>query len=250
MLAPSDLATFSGNAVPWQASAPTAPFLLSLAPLFVLLAFAAMIDWRSRKIPNWLSFSLLAGGFMRALLLPTLGVFDMSVGTALVGALLGTAAGFALGVPLFAIGARGAGDAKLYIACGAWLGWRGVLAVFAIEAVLGLAMVLVQCGLRGRLRELFRNTGVLVMSVLYVRRIGVDQARANGARFTSIDRRLPHAVPFLVAATLALIVATVNSARTKPSLLTDNRKALAHETGESDSVDSSDALVVPDRSAR
>jgi prepilin peptidase CpaA len=183
----------------------TPAFLVSLAPLFALLAWAAWIDWHTRRIPNWLTFSLLGGGLLRSLLGPVLMLGDFGV----LDALLGCAAGFVLSVPLFAIGARGAGDAKLYIACGAWLGWMGVLAIFAIEAVVGLVMVLVQCAVRNRLGELFRNTGVLVMSVLYVRRIGVEQAQANARQFTSIDQRLPHAVPFFAAAVISLLAAIV-----------------------------------------
>ena len=180
-------------------------FLLSLVPLFGLLGWAAWKDWNTRKIPNWLTFSLLGAGLLRALAGQLLGLGDFGPGDAL----LGSGAGFALSVPLFAIGARGAGDAKLYIACGTWLGWTGILAVFALEAIVGLVMVLVQCAAGGRLRELFGNTGVLVMSVLHVRRIGVEQAQANAQRFTSIDRRLPHAVPFLAGALLAVAPAVV-----------------------------------------
>jgi len=183
---------------PLQGASPG--FLFSLVPLFGLLGWAAWQDWNTRKIPNWLTFSLLGAGLLRALAGPLVGLGDFGIADTLVGC----GAGFVLSVPLFAIGARGAGDAKLYIACGAWLGWSGILAVFALEAIVGLIMVVTQCALRGRLRELLGNTGVLVMSVIYVRRIGVEQAQANARSFTSIDNRLPHAVPFLAAALLAV----------------------------------------------
>ena len=204
---PATVAALIGRGSPIALPEVTPAFLLSVAPLFALLAWAAVVDWRTRKIPNWLTFGLLGGGILRALLLPLADVVavDFHVGDAL----LGCAAGFLLGVPLFAIGARGAGDAKLYIACGAWLGWGGVLVVFALEAVVGLVMVVAQCAAQRKLGELFRNAGVLVLSVLFIRRIGVAQARANGAQFTSIDRKLPHAVPFLVAAVLAVFASVL-----------------------------------------
>lgn len=183
----------------------TPAFLVSLAPMFAMLAIAAVIDCRTRRIPNWLTFGLLGGGLARAILGPWLGLGEFGPGESL----LGVGLGFALGVPLLAIGARGAGDAKLYIGCGAWLGWEGILVLFALEALVGLVMVVVQCALRGRLRELFGNTGVLLLSVLMVRRIGVEQARENAIQFTSIDRRLPHAVPFLAAAVLSVAVILV-----------------------------------------
>ena len=179
-----------------------AAFLLGVAPLLALLAWAAVADWRTRRIPNWLTLSLLFGGLLRGLLgsMGAPGAGGFTLGTALAGA----AAGFGLGVPLFALGARGAGDAKLYIASGAWLGWAGVVAVFVVEAVVGLVMVVAQCAAAGKLRALLRNTGVLAMTLLHVRRVGVEQARANGERFTSIDRKLPHAVPFLAAVLLTI----------------------------------------------
>lgn len=184
----------------------TAPaFLATLAPMLGLLAVAAVIDCRSRKVPNWITLSLLAGGLLRGVLGPWLGLGEFGPGHALLGAVVG----FALGVPLFAIGARGAGDAKLYIACGAWLGWSGIVVVFALEAVVGLIMVIVQCAMRGKLVQLFQNTGVLLMSVLMVRRIGIEQAKTNATHFTSIDKRLPHAVPFLAAAVLAIAMVLV-----------------------------------------
>ena len=176
--------------------------VLSLAPLVMLLAWAAVLDWRHRTIPNWLTFSLLLGGLARGVV-GSLGAGD---GFTLVEALSGAAAGFAVGVPLMAIGARGGGDAKLYISAGAWLGVVGVLVVFVLEAVIGMIIVIAQTAARGTLLDLLRSTGVLVLTCLQVRRIGVAQAQANGIHFTSIDRRLPHAVPFLAALMLALVL--------------------------------------------
>jgi hypothetical protein len=50
---------------------------------------------------------------------------------------------------------------------------------------------------------------VLIISVLFVRRIGVEQAQANARQFTSVDRKLPHAVPFLAAAVLSIALALI-----------------------------------------
>lgn len=189
----------------------------TLAPLFMVFGVAAVIDWHKRRIPNWLTLALLAGGILRSSAVWTLGLADFTP----VDALLGVIVGFLLAVPLFVIGARGAGDAKLYIASGAWVGWSGIVALFLLEAIVGLLYVIGRATLRRQLRELLRNTGVLVLTMLHLRRVGTDQARDNGARFTvygrvrpdepqprfaSIDRPLPHAVPFLAAALLAVFL--------------------------------------------
>ena len=181
---------------PGLAASPAA--LLDLVPLLFMLLLAALIDTRTRKIPNWLTLSLLLAGLLRG----ACGTAYAPLG--LGGATLGMLAGFAAGFPLFALGARGAGDAKLYTAVGAWVGWQGVIALFLVEAVVGLVVVVAQCGVRGKLPELLRNTGVLVVTLLHVRRVGVGQAVANGQTFTSVDKKLPHAVPFFMAAVITL----------------------------------------------
>ena len=175
-------------------------YLLNLVPLLLMLLAAALIDTRTRRIPNWLTLSLLLAGLLRGAFAPPLGLSGFGLG----GALLGMLAGFAAGFPLFALGARGAGDAKLYTAAGAWLGWQGVVVLFLVEAVVGLVVVVAQCLVRGKLPELLRNTGVLLVTLLHVRRVGVEQAAANGRAFTSVDKKLPHAVPFLMAAVITL----------------------------------------------
>lgn len=195
----------------------------TLVPLLIVFVIAAMIDWRVRKIPNWLTLSLLVGGLIRSVGTWSLG---LSAFTPL-DAGLGCLCGFAISVPLFVLGARGAGDAKLYIASGAWVGWTGVIALFLIEAVLGLIFVVGRASVRGQLPALLQNTGVLIASVLHVRRVGLDQAKSNGERFTvygkidaanpdagtgrfgSIDRPLPHAVPFLAASLVAILVGKI-----------------------------------------
>ena len=179
---------------------PAPELLLDLVPLLAMLIVAALVDSRTRRIPNWLTLSLLLGGLLRGLTSRWLGPSGFGLGDATLGML----AGFAAGFPLFALGARGAGDAKLYTATGAWLGWQGVLVLFLVEAVVGGVVVVAQCAVRGKLPELLRNAGVLAMTLLHVRRVGVEQAALNGRRFTSVDKKLPHAVPFLIAAVITL----------------------------------------------
>jgi len=96
---------------------------------------AAVLDARSRRIPNWLTGTLLGSGLVHA----------GFVGGA-AGLLDATAACLMLALPyvlLFALAGGGAGDAKLMGAIGAWLGMiygtAALVAVCLAGVVLGLA---------------------------------------------------------------------------------------------------------------
>ena len=104
----------------------------------LLLVAAAVIDGWKLKVPNWLTFPMVIGGWVYS-----------SVGFGWVGlgwSLLGTAVGLALLLPAYAIGGMGAGDVKLLAGVGAWIGRNVTFYAFCVSAVVGgliaLAMVL------------------------------------------------------------------------------------------------------------
>lgn len=87
--------------------------LVSTSVFALGLAAAAVTDVRERRIPNVLTVSAVVA----ALVLAALEGWG-SLGAAL----LGAAAGLAIGVVLFAVGVVGGGDAKLMAVVGAFLG--------------------------------------------------------------------------------------------------------------------------------
>ncbi len=188
----------------------------ALVPLLIACVVAAVIDWKRRKIPNWLTFALLGGGVVRSFVTWATGS-DFTP----IDAFAGIGAAMLIGVPLFMLKARGAGDAKLYISAGAWIGWQGVIVLAALEAIVGLFVVVGTAAATGRLKMLLKNTMVLLTTFLHLRRIGMEQATTNAerftiygkvpddqlpGRFTSVAKPLPHAVPFLIAAVLAIFL--------------------------------------------
>jgi prepilin peptidase CpaA len=178
---------------------PHALMLLKYLPLAALLFWAAVGDCRSRRIPNWLTLPLAVAGILQSF---------CSVHTATPGqALLGFAAGFALTIVLFALGALGGGDVKLLAAVGAWIGPQRVFAVFLVAAVIGMLMVLAQAARQGRLRVLFRNSAAVAINLVHVRDLGVEHARRTGQSCRSVDEPLPYAVPVLAAVLLLLLIA-------------------------------------------
>lgn len=109
----------------------------------VTLVVAAVIDGIQLKVPNWLTFPMIALGWVYS--------FTLSGAAGWEGlgySLLGTVVGLCLLLPAYAIGGMGAGDVKLMAGIGAWM-WVDVTVVaFAVSAVVGgliaLAMVLVR----------------------------------------------------------------------------------------------------------
>ena len=106
--------------------------------LILLLAGAAALDVRTRRIPNWLTLAGLVGGLAS-------GALEGGAG-GLAAAALGGAAGLALFLPLYLLRAMGAGDAKLLAAAGTFLGlplvlW-GALCSAVAGGLLGLGVAL------------------------------------------------------------------------------------------------------------
>lgn len=103
-------------------------FLLAVVS-FTLVA--AVIDVRSRKIPNWLTVPAFLAGVVFHVMHSGLHGLVLSLG--------GFATGFCILLVLMAVGGGGGGDVKLMAALGAWLGWKPFLAVF----ILGTVFVLI-----------------------------------------------------------------------------------------------------------
>ena len=113
-------------------------FELSLtALLFGVLIWASWVDFRLRRIPDIASLGLVAIGLALSGTVSGLGLADR-----LVGAGAGFLVLWAVGEVFFRLrGAEGLGigDAKLFAAAGAWLGWRDLPMVLLLAAVMGLA---------------------------------------------------------------------------------------------------------------
>jgi leader peptidase (prepilin peptidase)/N-methyltransferase len=108
--------------------------------LAAALALIAAIDLRTSRIPDWLSLPLIAAGLLWA---AADGARPWPAH--LIGATAGYASLAAFGDLYFRARGReglGLGDAKLFAAGGAWLGWQALPAVLAIAALAGLAFAL------------------------------------------------------------------------------------------------------------
>jgi prepilin peptidase CpaA len=106
----------------------------------VTLVVAAVIDGIQLKVPNWLTFPMIALGWAYSFYLSgTPGWEGLGY------SLMGTVVGLALLLPAYAIGGMGAGDVKLMAGIGAWMWVEVTVLSFAVSAVAGgvIAVVMV-----------------------------------------------------------------------------------------------------------
>jgi leader peptidase (prepilin peptidase)/N-methyltransferase len=100
----------------------------------------AVIDIRTLRIPDWLSLPLVVLGLARAARID-----PDTLPAHLLGAALGYASLAAFGALYVRLRGReglGLGDAKLFAAGGAWLGWEALPLVLAVAAIAGLGFAL------------------------------------------------------------------------------------------------------------
>ena len=136
--------------------------VLSFIVLAAGLAVAVVIDLRSRRIPNWLTGSMMVAGFALA-----------------VSGLGGVALGLLLMLPGHIIGATGAGDVKLMAAIGGFVGPWLALNAFLGTAVAGGVFAVAVAARRGRLIATIEGTGQLVTAPSAAKMEIEAPARAN-----------------------------------------------------------------------
>lgn len=151
--------------------------LLALTAVVIALVMlvAALLDLRSRRIPNWLTVPFLFVGFAFQI------VWQGWEG--LTFALVGFATGFGVLFVLWLIGGGGGGDVKLMAALGAWLGPKLILITFLLSAVLVL---------------------LAAVATWVVRGAGTLAARPDEPRKKRPRQRVPYAVPLALATWLVL----------------------------------------------
>jgi prepilin peptidase CpaA len=180
--------------------------LLSLAnwPIVVIcigMLAAAVIDWWKFKVPNKLTFPLILTGWLLGLA----NEFGLGAGEGGIGsALFGTFLGCALLIPVYAIGGMGAGDVKMTMGFGSWIGaFYGIAAgadiIFwafctgvIVGGVIGLGMILA----RGQFRQNAQNLRDILGDMFKSSGIGEIAEKANSRR--PRWHRLPYGVPLCI----------------------------------------------------
>ena len=189
-------------------------FTLANWPLLFICAamiVAAVIDGWKLKVPNSLTFPLVLSGWALGLL-HNCGLLA-STGTGGLGAsLAATALGCALLLPVYVIGGMGAGDVKMQMGFGAWMGayfgmWNGLTTVFCafcVAAIIGGIMALVMIAIRGQYRRNLANTREIVSDLFTSANVGEVADRA--ARRKRAMHLLPYGIPLCLGFVGYLIV--------------------------------------------
>lgn len=160
-----------------------------------LAVWAGALDWRYRRIPNWLTLpGLLAG---------------IAVNTATSGwpgaknSLLGAGLGLLILLPFVLIKALGAGDWKLIGAIGACLGPARLVAVLIGSMFVAGVMAMGLIVYKGRVRQTLGNIGRMLRAFLTLHLPGPE---------VSLDNPEAVKIPFGVAVALTVILFGVRRA--------------------------------------
>jgi len=127
----------------------------------LVLIVAAYIDGKELRVPNWITFPMVATGI----------AFNVWVSgwSGLGGALVGTAVGLICLLPLYSVGGMGAGDVKLMAGMGAWLGGWTTFYAFCVSTVVGAIMAVCMVIYSGRIKQHYANFLMILTEWLQIR---------------------------------------------------------------------------------
>jgi len=156
---------------------------------------AGWTDWRSRRIPNWLTVpALLVGIAANTLALGWAGAKD---------SLLGAGLGLGLLLPFVLLRSLGGGDWKLVGALGAFLGPPRLISVLLGTILVAGVMAAVLIIWKRRVGPTLRNLGHMLAAMFTLHLPGPE---------VSLDNPESLKVPFGVAVAVAVVLYTVRQA--------------------------------------
>jgi prepilin peptidase CpaA len=157
----------------------------------IVLVVAAVIDGRTLKVPNRLTFPFALLG---------LAVAAIPGGLGLLASVQGLLLGLALLLPLYAVGGMGAGDVKLLAGVGAWVGPSVLMPAFIVAAIVGAVMALAMMALSGRFLGHLAQVRTIVGEWVAIRNPAVlsEIAASRKPRM----KLLPYGIPIAIGSIL------------------------------------------------
>ncbi len=163
--------------------------LIVLIPAVALALIAGYTDWRSRRIPNWLTVT----GF----------VIGVSVNSLTGGwgglktSLLGAGLGLLVLLPFVFLRSLGAGDWKLAGALGAFVGWEAMVTLLVGSIFVAGVMALVLVIYKRRFMQTLRNIWGMLASMARFHMPGAE---------VSLDNPESLKIPYGVALALTMVL--------------------------------------------
>lgn len=168
--------------------------LVIVAGAVLLAAVAGWTDWRSRRIPNWLTVPAFALGVAANTFL--------SGWPGLKTSLLGALVGLGLLLPFVLVRSLGAGDWKLAGALGAFLGPNRLMNLLLLSVFVAGLMAVALIIYKGRVLQSLRNIGHILISLVTF--------RLPGSR-VSLDNPDSLKIPYGVALALTIVFYGIRS---------------------------------------
>jgi prepilin peptidase CpaA len=193
---------------------------------------AAVIDWWKFKVPNKLTYPIIVAGWILGLAINFGWVSPYPDAVGGFGpAVAGTFLGLALILPIYTVGGMGAGDCKMTMGFGSWVGaffgwepgmWIIVMA-FCVGAIVGGVIGAAMIALRGNFRQNAGHVREIMGDFVSGNGLGEIADRANKRR--PRWHRLPYGVPLCIGF-LGYLVWTFEIAAPTASVVTPDSSDL------------------------
>lgn len=173
---------------------------ITLALLIPATLYASWIDFAERRVPNWLNALIAVVGLIfQGVYFGWYRADEGGVGWGLLGLLVG----FAVLIVPWLMHGMGAGDVKLMMAIGCWIGPWLTLISFAAGAIIGGLAAIVMIYSTGRVVHAITNMQTIATKM---RRWDTAFGEYGGARtFGHTSQLLPYGVP-LTAGTIGVLL--------------------------------------------
>ena len=161
---------------------------LAVAVVVAATVTAAVVDLRTRRVPNVLTMSVALVGVALA----AAGLGRVGIGASIAGCLIGLASM----LPGHLIGATGGGDVKLFASMGTLLGPTATIRAFIAMAIAGGVIAILVAVRRGRLGVTLVGTTTLISSI---------GSNVDAIENVQSDNRFAYAPAIAIGAILAVL---------------------------------------------
>jgi prepilin peptidase CpaA len=167
------------------------------------ILWASWIDYKERRVPNWLNAGIAVAGFVAQGLIHGWG--GLAVGGE------GLLVGFAVLIIPWLMHGMGAGDVKLMMAIGVWLGPEWTLLSFCVGVAVGGIIAAIMILSSGRLWMAYANIRTILQKISSKSTVFSEFGSAHS--FGKTSQLLPYGVPLTIGTLLVLFLPPVLTGR-------------------------------------